>query len=120
MGLDFLVGKQQMEIDLRDWEHALDANKSGALLTGPKLDRARGWMLERAHQLTANESAFVQASIDHADAAERRKMRFRRNLTWASLSAALVLAFVAGLAGWQWRETQKAFEQVSSEGFHIF
>jgi hypothetical protein len=88
---EFLAGKQQLERDLHDWERAPEADKTGALLTGLKLNRARGWLSERPHQLTAEERALVQASIDHAEAAERSKARLRRNITWASIAAALVL-----------------------------
>jgi hypothetical protein len=95
---EFLAGKQQLERDLHDWERAPEADKTGALLTGLKLNRARGWLSERPHQLTAEERALVQASIDHAEAAERSKARLRRNITWASIAAALVLACVAGFA----------------------
>jgi WD40 repeat protein len=95
---EFLAGKQQLERDLHDWERASDADKSGALLTGLKLNRARGWLLERPHQLTAQERAFIQASIENAEVAERRKVRLRRNITGGSIAAVVVLAVVAGIA----------------------
>ena len=115
---EFLAGKQQLERDLHDWERAPEADKTGALLTGLKLNRARGWLLERPHQLTAEERVFVQAGIDQAEAAERRKVRLRRILTWTSIAAALVLAIVAGLALWQRNdaiEAKKKSEAAKSE-----
>ncbi|MGO7917276.1 hypothetical protein ACC702_38330, partial [Rhizobium ruizarguesonis] len=54
----FLIGKQQLEQDLRDWEGAAENDKSGALLTGLKLNRARGWLIEHPFQLTEREQAF--------------------------------------------------------------
>ena len=33
----FLIGKQQLEQDLRDWQAAADKDKADALLTGLKL-----------------------------------------------------------------------------------
>jgi hypothetical protein len=70
---EFLAGKQQLEEDLRDWERATEADKTGALLTGLKLIRARRWLSEHPRQLTAEERALVQASIDHAEAEEKRR-----------------------------------------------
>jgi hypothetical protein len=105
---EFLTGKQQLERELRDWERAPEADKTGALLTGLKLNRARSWLLERPHQLTAEEREFIGASIDHAEAEERRKARLRRNITRGSIAAALVLAIVAVLAGYQWQKAQRA------------
>ena len=61
---EFLIGKQQLEQDLRDWEQAAETDKAGALLTGLKLNRARGWLVEHPTQLTAQERAFIQASIE--------------------------------------------------------
>jgi hypothetical protein len=95
---EFLTGKQQLERDLSDWEHATEADKSGALLSGLKLHRAREWLAARAHQLLAKERAFIQASIQSAEADERRKARSRRYITIGSFAAAVVLAGLAVIA----------------------
>lgn len=95
---EFLTGRQQLERDLSDWQQANEAEKTSALLAGLKLNRARDWLKERPHQLTAPERAFIQVSIDHAEAEERRKARLRNTLTWGSVAAALILAVVAGYA----------------------
>jgi WD domain, G-beta repeat len=97
----FLIGKQQLEQDLRDWEGAADKDKAGALLTGLKLSRARGWLVEHPTQLSAQERGFIEASIKSVEAEDRRKARMRRNVTFGSLAAALVLAVVAGGAVWE-------------------
>jgi TIR domain/AAA ATPase domain len=78
---EFLIGKQQLKRDLSDWEHATEADKSGALLSRLKLHRAREWLVARPHQLSAKERAFIQASIQSAEAEERRKVRLRRYIT---------------------------------------
>ena len=105
----FLIGKQQLEQDLRDWQAAADKDKADALLIGLKLTRARAWLVDHPTRLTTDERVLIQASIDHAEAEERRKIRLRRNITRASIAAALVLACVAVFAVWQWRKTQEAF-----------
>ncbi|MGO9419489.1 toll/interleukin-1 receptor domain-containing protein [Roseiarcus sp.] len=97
----FLIGKQQLEQDLRDWEQAPEADKATALLTGLKLSRARRWLTEHPSQLSPQERAFIQASIERAEAETRRNERTRRIITWGSLAAALVLAVVAGWAVWE-------------------
>ena len=112
---EFLAGKQQLERDLHDWERAPEADKTGALLAGLKLNRARGWLSERPHQLTAQERTLVLASIDHAEDAERRKVRSRRIITGVSIAAALVLACVAGWAFWQERIAKRNLVSASLE-----
>ncbi|MDH3761558.1 MAG: TIR domain-containing protein [Gammaproteobacteria bacterium] len=95
---EFLAGKQQLERDLHDWEHAAEEDRSAALLTGLKLNRARAWLIERPHQLTDEERSLVQASIKHADAAERHKVRTGRIITVVSIVALVVLTVIAGFA----------------------
>ena len=95
---EFLSGRQQLERDLHDWRQAAEADKPGALLVGIKLNRARVWLHERPHQLSAEERAFILASIDHTEAEERRKARLRRNIMWGSIAAALLLAVASGYA----------------------
>jgi len=41
---EFLIGKQQLDQDLRDWDKAAALDKPTALLTGLKLNRARLWL----------------------------------------------------------------------------
>jgi hypothetical protein len=64
----FLIGKQQLEQDLRDWEAAPAKDKADALLTGLKLSRVSGWLIDRPAQLTAQERALIQASIERVGA----------------------------------------------------
>ena len=101
---EFLTGKQQLAKELSDWQNAKEPVKTSALLTGLKLNRARGWLTERPHQLSAEERAFVQSSVESAEADELRKMRSRRNITRVSIAAALTMAGIAVFAGWQWGE----------------
>jgi hypothetical protein len=109
---EFLTGKQQLVRDLQDWEQAPESAKTGALLTGLKLSRARGWMLERPHQLSAAERSFIQHSVDHVDAEEQRKIRQRKNITRASVAAAVVLAVAAVFSGYQWLIAQIAADDL--------
>ena len=94
----FLIGKQQLEQDLRDWAAAEEKEKGAALLTGLKLSRARGWLIEHPAQLTAQERGFIQASIQSVEAEGRRRLRTRRNITWGSIAAAAIFFVVGGVA----------------------
>jgi hypothetical protein len=111
---EFLIGKQQLEQDLRDWEQAAETDKSGALLSGLKLNRARGWLAERPQQLTAQERAYIQASVQSAEAEELRKARLRRNITRGSIAAAIVLAVAAAYASYEGLKARRAQAQIAS------
>jgi WD40 repeat protein len=104
----FLIGRQQLEQDLRDWQTASDAEKVGALLSGLKLHRAESWLVERPQQLSADERAFIRASVERARADEQRRRRYRKWTVTASLAAALVLAVVTTVAILWLREAQEA------------
>ena len=104
---EFLTGKQQLAKELSDWQNAQEPLKASALLAGLKLNRARGWLTERPHQLSTEERAFVQASIETTEADELRKTRSRRNITRVSIAAALGMASIAIFAVWQWRDAEK-------------
>ena len=101
----FLIGKQQLEQDLRDWAQAAEPDKAGALLTGLKISRASRWLSEHPNQLSAQERMFIQAGIDRAEAETSRNEQRWRVLTWSSFAAAVVLA---GVAIWAVREGNQA------------
>jgi WD domain, G-beta repeat len=94
----FLIGKQQLEQDLQDWQDASDKDKAAALLTGLKLTRARAWLVEHPMRLTNEERDFIQASIEREEAEKRSREKTRRLLTWGSIAASIVLAIVAWVA----------------------
>ncbi len=74
---EFLIGKDRIEQDLRDWEKAPDSQKTEALLSGLKLTRARTWLISKPMQLSDAERGFIQASISayEAEAAQRERIR---------------------------------------------
>jgi WD40 repeat protein len=118
---EFLIGKQQLQNDLHDWAEAKPSDKTGALLTGLKLSRMRAWLAARPQDLTPQERDFGKASIEQADAEERRKARQRRIITRASVAAAVVLGCFAVVAGWQWREAiaQKKTAETAQNDFLV-
>jgi WD40 repeat protein len=86
---EFLIAREQLKRDVKDWLDAAEGDKSSALLTGLKLQRARGWLIDRARQLAEDERRFLAASVAVFNSRERAA-RLRRN----SLIASLV--FIAG------------------------
>lgn len=111
---NFLTGKQQLEVDLVDWQQAGEADKEKALLTGLKLSRAQNWLTDRPHQLTRDERAFIQASIDQQTAGEHKKARQRRLIMSGSLAATVVLAIAFAISLKLYRDAQDANQQAQS------
>ncbi len=109
---EFLIGKDQLEQDLRDWQRARDEERTEALLTGLKLTRARSWLIEKPHQLSEPERNFIQASIQRQESEARQRERLRRYVQLGTLAAALALSIVAGVAMWQWNLTTAALGQM--------
>ncbi len=113
---EFIAGRQQLEVDLFEWENASKQDKPKALLKGLKLSRARAWSNERSKQLTEKQLLFIHLSAKQADVEEqsRREEDARRlrdaqavaeanrltvRRTRLGLVAATLLAAVAVVAG---------------------
>ena len=99
---EFLIGKDQLEKDLADWEKAPAGEKTEALLSGLKLSRARAWWVDKPLQLSETERRFIYASVEHHEAEAARRERARRRVQQASVTAALVLAVCLAGATWEW------------------
>ena len=108
---EFLIGKQQLEQELRDWDQAAEPDKAGALLVGLRLNRARGWLIEHPNQLSAQERAFIQASIDRDEAEKRSAERRRRNFTRGVIAVAVALALFSAGAVWEWLAARSSEQQ---------
>ncbi len=125
---EFLIGKDQLEQDLLDWEKAPAQVKTDALLTGLKLTRARSWLVEKPLQLAEAERRFIQASIACFEAESARRELMLRRIQQASVSAALILAVCLAGATREWwiaktreamaesRELAAVAEQVVTSG----
>jgi hypothetical protein len=107
---EFLIGRQQLEQDLQDWQKADEQERPGALLSGLKLQRAKAWLAERPQQLKDEVRGFVQASIDQAETQEGKERRNRRRVL-AGLSGLTALAVAGGSIAW-WREGAARAAQV--------
>lgn len=110
---EFLIGKNQLEQDLRDWQHAPGKQKTEALLWGLKLARAQEWLTTKPHQLNADEKRFIETSVQYA--AQRRRARMVRTVGTLVAGICLVLGSVIV---YQVKERQAAqAEEASALGF---
>ena len=94
---EFLVAKGQLEQDVAEWRAAAESRKSGALLAGNKLFRARDWLVARPQDLSAEERQFIKASSDH----ELKQRRLRRMAAVAAFLAITAFAGYALLESWK-------------------
>ncbi len=93
---DFLVGHQQLEQGLRDWQQA---NKpASALLNGLMLSRAQHWLVERPQQMNADVRLFVQASLE-ADQSRQKRQRRRRKQVLVALMILSTVATIEAVTG---------------------
>ena len=90
---DFLLGSQQLEQDLAQWQAASSADKPRALLSGLKLARGRAWLAERGHQLRPELRSFIQTSLQRAVRQRRILLGFTA-VAFAGISGAAGLAFL--------------------------
>jgi WD40 repeat protein len=100
---EFLIGKDQLEQELRDWENARPDQKNEALLTGLKLTRARSWIIAKPLQLTAAERKFIEASITHHEADAARREIIQRRIQKITVVACVALAIGMAASIWAWR-----------------
>ncbi len=108
----FLIGSQQLEQDLQDWQKADEQERPAALLSGLKLQRAKAWLSERPHQLSDELRGFVRTSSDQTEAKERRARRNRR-LVMGGLSGLTAVAVAGGGIAW-WREGEARAAQYAT------
>jgi len=95
---DFLLGTQQLEQDLSQWQEAPLADRPRALLSGLKLARGRAWLAERGHQLRPELRDFIRAS-------QQLAVHQRRILQG---SAAVAFAVISGAGGLAFLQLQRA------------
>jgi len=102
---EFLIGKDQLEQDLRDWKKTPADQRTEALLSGLKLTRARTWLAQKPLQLSEAEREFIQASIAHQDAETARRARFRRRVRQTTVFAFLALIGLLAMSVRAWRSS---------------
>jgi hypothetical protein len=105
---EFLAAKGQLEGDMADWRATPESQKSGALLSGNKLIRARDWLVKRPQDLSREGRQFIQTSVDK-DVQQRR-----RNKLFSTLAFLTILG-VAGYAIFEAHRAEHNAEVAQSE-----
>jgi len=100
---EFLVAKGQLEQGVAEWQAASESHRSGALLSGNKLLRARDWLVTRPQELSVEERQFIKASSEY-EFRQRRRRRVYVAGAFAVISVALV---VATYEAWEAKEQSR-------------
>lgn len=97
---DFLLGKQQLEHSLRDWQKLPETEQDKGLLRGIALERAREWLFTQKAGLSSAEKEFISRSHEKNEQQlklEELKREKERNRLLVFSSA---LVIVTGFAFW--------------------
>ena len=75
---EFLLAKEQLEIDIAVWKNSPHPQNGNLLLSGSKLARATAWLIERRpDEFTGLERSYIAASSAFAERAQRKFWVFR-------------------------------------------
>lgn len=85
---EFLVGKTRIEKSREDYTTLGEELRDRGLLTGILLDRAKNWLIAHPQRFTAEESAFIRASVGEAERQERERAAHLERLRQAELARA--------------------------------
>jgi WD40 repeat protein len=104
---EMLLGGQQLEADLEQWQQAPPDQKTAHLLSGHKLLRAHSWLNTRRAQLSPESATFIEASQAH-HLRQKQLRRRSQQLVITGLSLLALVATGAWLRGGL--EARRAFE----------
>ncbi|MFH9087734.1 trypsin-like peptidase domain-containing protein [Streptomyces sp. NPDC017673] len=108
---DFRDWQERLREGLRQWQQ-LDGGSKGALLRGSVLAEALRWREQRPQEMTRDEHAFVQTSLD------RHRWEVRR---WRLITAVItVLAVLAAtMAGLTYQRSQELTRQLRAQAARL-
>ena len=108
----FLTDLERIRAAHENYAKAPDEQKSGELLYGLLLSRARDWLLKYPQRFISREMeplrAYIAASAEVADAERARQQRTRKRQLQSAIAAAIGGIVIAAVAGWQYREANTA------------
>ncbi len=105
---DFLLGKQQLEHSLRDWQQLPEPQRAKGLLQGIALERAREWLLTNRAGLSEAERDYIRQSHQ----AEEQRHKGQRNRLIGFVS---VLTLITAVAVWQANSATQAETQTRAQ-----
>ena len=87
---EVLLGSQQLEADLSQWQQARPADKPETLLSGLKLNKARVWLAEPSTLLRPDLRAYIEASAARARRNRNLAIGFGATVFTAITAASLI------------------------------
>jgi hypothetical protein len=122
----FLSDLERIRRAYENWSQAPAEQKSGELLYGLVLSRARDWLVKYPQRFLGREMeplrAFIAASAEAADAErareaarEARSQRLRQRMLRGAVLASVLFAAIAGVAGWLYVEADRATQRAEKE-----
>ena len=102
---EFRIWHERLRAAIDQWQAS--GRDDGALLRGTPLAEAAKWQAEREMSLSQAEQAFVRASTDLRVRERAARERLRRRIMAGAVTAAIVLAIVAGVAVVQWQRAEE-------------
>jgi WD40 repeat protein len=116
----FLTDLERIRDAHENWARAADDQKSGELLYGLLLSRAREWLLKYPQRFLGRDleplRAFIAKSAEVADVERERQRRKDRRIRHGAIAAAVVFAAAALFSGWEYFKAVKA-EQDAREAW---
>jgi WD40 repeat protein len=104
---EMLLGCQQLEVDLQQWQQAPPDQKTAHLLSGHKLLRAHSWLNTRRTRFSPELTTFIEASQAH----HLHQIQLKRRTQQLVITGLSLMALVAS-GGWlrSQLEARRAFE----------
>lgn len=109
---EFLVGKLRIDRALDDYAAMAEGNRSGGLLAGILLDRAKTWFEAHPGRFSPEEASFISDSAEHAAKLEQERLAERERLRAAELARAKAEAATAEEAARRAQERARAAQKL--------
>jgi WD40 repeat protein len=97
--------RRRLEADCRDWDDRQQPDDY--LLTAGRLATIDEWVSQEKPTLPTQEAEFLRRSLEQRDRKTQADVRRYRRIAAAGVTAAVCIAGVATVAGWQWRIAEK-------------
>jgi hypothetical protein len=103
-----------------NWEEK--GRSPSLLLLGGEIGDAKAWLIKRpkdAPQITMQQQAFIDASIRAAEEAQKRDAALQWRAKVGAISAAVIFAIGAVVAGFAWWQEKKAVDGLRSANLRL-
>jgi tetratricopeptide (TPR) repeat protein len=112
---EFLVWRNAVEADRHSWEQAPESSREDALLMGLSLAQAQSWLARRGEDLSTADREFIELSVRREQITRRQKEALRRRVLVTAMGALLVVASLAILSLFEWRQALQQGQAAEQE-----